>query len=793
MSFGFSVGDFLAVIGLVTQLRKDFLDAPSQLRDLSAELKTFSIVLQDTEVDLTANELDSRQLEALESTLNSAREVLKDLQQFIENNKEIPKSTGSRARVNLKRAWKRLNFDQREVSKFRSQITSIISGLQMFTLNEVKHNTRKIARYVDKQEHKDILKWLSDDDFNYHKNYQSHLVRNRQPGTRKWLLGSDEWKTWLKVSGQTLYCPGIPGSGKTFTTAMVIESIETLSEENGWVFAYVFCNYQQRKENMCEMLLRSLLRMVLEQTQEIPDEVQRWPTRNKEISINDIIGQLRVSMKGCSRVFFMVDALDELDMFQDLVSHLFDLQEAVSVNLYFTSRKLPHIQMHFDRVMTVPIKATEYDVEVYLDNQMGRPNVPNFVRSNQALQDEIKKTIVNAVGEMRVNSRPDSFAIFYMLTQFRFLLADLQVTQLMQSKSTRRLQNALKAITSGTATYESTYQAAMDRIQSQDERQRELATNAISILAYAERPLLAPELVHALSVDLDLDEHSDIELDKTEDLQSMSESLGVFDPDLMPTVEDVLAASAGLIVHQPDSDIVQLVHKTTKEYLMSDHGRQKWFPRAQFTIASTCLIYSLASEGSGDVADWPFLDYAQKHYGHHIMAQRTLERSEGPPTAKSCSEDPALYSTVAALKSQQLIDQIGLARMAQELGGQEGVLIAACEKNQLNFARVLLSTNQYNRSSGQSESDTQSLYAEADCAIDRALLIAVRNGNLELVDLLLKHGASPMTGGKMKDFPEAQAVSLLTIASLEGHQDIVAYLLDHDYFTMAMMEHEQDR
>lgn len=790
MSFGFSVGDFLAVIGLVTQLRKDFSDAPSQLRDLSAELKTFSIVLQDTEVDLTANELDSRQLEALESTLNSAREFLKDLQQFIENNKEIPKSTGSRAKVNLKRIWKRLNFDQREVSKFRHQITSIISGLQMFTLNEVKHNTRKIARYVDKQEHRGILKWLSDDDFNYHKNYQSHLVRNRQPGTRKWLLSSDEWKSWLEVSGQTLYCPGIPGSGKTFTTAMVIENIENLSEEYGWVFAYVFCNYQQRKENMCEMLLRSLLRMVLEQTQEISDEVQHWPTRNKEISINDIIEQLRVSIQGCSRVFFMVDALDELDVFQDLVSHLFDLQEAVSVNLYFTSRKLPHIQMHFDRAMIIPIKATEYDVGVYLENQMGKLHVPNFVRSNQALQDEIKRTVVNAVGEMRVNSLPNIFAIPHVLKQFRFLLADLQVTQLMQSKSTRRLQNALKAITSGTATYESTYEAAMDRIQSQDERRCELATNAISILAYAERPLLAPELVHALSVDLDLDEHSDIELDKTGDLQSMSESLGVFDPDLMPTVEDVLSASAGLIVHQPDSDIIQLVHKTTKEYLMSDDGRQKWFPRAQFTIASTCLIYSQASEDSGDAAAWPFLDYAQKHYGHHIMAQRYLERSEELATDKRDNEKFGLDSNLAALKSQRLIDQIGLARMAQELGGLEGVLVAACEKNQLNFARVLLSTNQYNRPPAQSAKSYDPLYAAADCALDRALLAAVRNGHLELVDLLLKHGASPMTAGEIQD--SFESVNLLVIASLEGHHNVVAYLLDHDYFTMAMMKHEQD-
>ncbi|KAK7710332.1 hypothetical protein SLS64_005917 [Diaporthe eres] len=770
MSFGFSVGDFLAVIGLVTQLRKDFVDAPSQLRDLSAELKTFSILLQDTEVDLTANDLDSRQVEALESTLSSAREFLKDLQKFIDKNKEIPKSTGSKASVSLKRIWKRLNFDQHEVSKFRHQISLIIAGLQMFSSNEVKHNTRKIARYVDKQDHRDILKWLSDEDFDYHKNYQSHLVRNREAGTRKWLLGSDEWKSWLEVGGQTLYCPGIPGSGKTFTTAMVIENIGSMSENHGWVFAYVFCNYQRHRENMCEILLRSLLRMVLEQTHEISDEIQRWPTRNKEISIDEIIEQLRLSIKGCSRVFFMVDALDELDMFQDLVSYLFDLQKAVGVNLYFTSRKIPHIRMLFDNTMIVPIKATEHDVGVYLEHQMKKPKVPSFVRSNQALQEEIKKTVVNAVGEM-------------------FLLAELQVTQLMQSKSTRRLQNALKAITSGISTYETAYKAAMDRIQSQDRRLYELATNAISILAYAERPLLAPELVHALSVDLDIDESSDVELHKTEDVQSMVDSLGVYDPDLMPTIEDVVAASAGLIVHQPDSGIVQLVHKTTKEYLMSDDGRRKWFPRAQLTIAAICLIYSQAFESSAVSADWPFLDYAQKHYGHHIMAQQTLERREGPAPVESPHES-TLDSISSVPEAQSLIDQIGLARMAQDLGGVEGVLMAACEKNQLNFARVLLSTKQYSRPSGKSAKKyRRSLYVEADSALDRALLAAVRNGHVEIVDLLLKHGASHMVGAI---FEHEDVVSLLAIASFEGHHDVVTYLLDRGYFTTAMMQHDED-
>lgn len=361
----------------------------------------------------------------------------------------------------------------------------------------------------------------------------------------------------------------------------------------------------------------------------------------------------------------------------------------------------------------------------------------------------------------------------------------------MQSKSTRRLQNALKAITSGTSTYEATYEAAMDRIKSQDERLCELATNAISILAYAERPLLAPELVHALSVDLDFNESSGTELYKAGDLQSMSDSLGVYDPDLMTPIEDVIAASAGLIVHQPDSDIVQLVHKTTKEYLMSENGRQKWFPRAQFTIATICLIYSQAFNGTDDAADWPFLDYAQKHYGHHIMAQQSLERGEGPQPVQPPHE-PASESNSSLHQAQQLINQIGLARMAQELGQTEDVLIVACSTNQLNLARVLLSTNQYTRSPERNpeEIEAGSLHAKADCAIDRALLAAARHGHLELVELLLKYGASPMIEGQ--NTPYSNYISLLAIASFNGHDNIVSFFLEHGYYTMPMMQHDED-
>jgi len=37
MSFGFSVGDFIAAYELANKIRKEFASAPSQFRDISAE------------------------------------------------------------------------------------------------------------------------------------------------------------------------------------------------------------------------------------------------------------------------------------------------------------------------------------------------------------------------------------------------------------------------------------------------------------------------------------------------------------------------------------------------------------------------------------------------------------------------------------------------------------------------------------------------------------------------------------------------------------------------------------
>ena len=65
------------------------------------------------------------------------------------------------------------------------------------------------------EEHQAIVDWLTSIDYAAQ---QSDFISRRQDGTEVWLLDSDEFHGWLNQKQQTLFCPGIPGAGKTMIT-----------------------------------------------------------------------------------------------------------------------------------------------------------------------------------------------------------------------------------------------------------------------------------------------------------------------------------------------------------------------------------------------------------------------------------------------------------------------------------------------------------------------------------------------------------------------------------------------
>ena len=98
------------------------------------------------------------------------------------------------------------------------------------------------------------------------------------------------------------------------------------------------------------------------------------------------------------------------------------------------------------------------------------------------------------------------------------------------------------------------------------------------------------------------------------------------DPENVPEIEDLVSVCAGLVVVDPESAIIRLVHYTAQEYF--ERIRKRWNPGALLEITSTCLTYlcfdafkygsSTTDEDFEErLRQNKFLDYAAKHWGEH--------------------------------------------------------------------------------------------------------------------------------------------------------------------------------
>ena len=122
------------------------------------------------------------------------------------------------------------------------------------------------------QEHEEILNWLMPVDYGPQ---HSDILGRRQPGTGQWLLDSTEFQTWLETGTQTLFCPGIPGAGKTIIAAIVVDHLLTLFKDDlATGIAYLYCNFGRQREQKAEDLLASLLKQLSMRQSPLPGSVK---------------------------------------------------------------------------------------------------------------------------------------------------------------------------------------------------------------------------------------------------------------------------------------------------------------------------------------------------------------------------------------------------------------------------------------------------------------------------------------------------------------------------------------
>ncbi len=69
------------------------------------------------------------------------------------------------------------------------------------------------------------------------------LTKQRCPGTGQWFLDSREVQMWINLHGVTLFCPGVPGAGKSVLMASLVEELIARSGKGGGKPRAVACMY----------------------------------------------------------------------------------------------------------------------------------------------------------------------------------------------------------------------------------------------------------------------------------------------------------------------------------------------------------------------------------------------------------------------------------------------------------------------------------------------------------------------------------------------------------------------
>jgi Cdc6-like AAA superfamily ATPase len=313
-----------------------------------------------------------------------------------------PKSVGKK----MRRAWKRLQWEPEDICDLRSRISSNISMLNAFNGQSTRDNTIKLVQHQDDQQIQAVLDWLTPVDY---ASQQSDFINRRQAGTGQWLLDSAEFKMWVENDKQTLFCPGIPGAGKTILTSIVVEELtDRFRSDRSIGIAYLYCNFKRRDQQKAEELVASLVKQLAQGQSSLPESVRLLYDKHKEKrtrpSPDEISRALHSVADMFSRVIIVVDALDECQASDGsrarLLSEIFGLKERCGANIFATSRYLPEIKEQFRGSISLEIQASDEDVRRYLESHMSR--LPGFVGRAPELQEEIQSKITQSIQGMYV-------------------------------------------------------------------------------------------------------------------------------------------------------------------------------------------------------------------------------------------------------------------------------------------------------------------------------------------------------------------------------------------------------
>lgn len=255
----------------------------------------------------------------------------------------------------------------------------------------------------DSEQYRVTMDWLSSTNFPAQ---QSDIISKRKEGTGNWFLESPEFTKFLQGTKQTLFCPGIPGAGKTMISAIAVDHICKAFEGDNVGVAYIYNNYNRQEQQTATKMVAAILKQLAQGRPLYGEAVtalhKQYANVGTRPSHEEICTSLESVLCGYSKVYVIIDALDEYtdsdSMRSELITILHSVQTSTNTSLMVTSRFNSGTEKLFQGALRLEIQANETDVKEYVIGRLDR--FPKCVRNDKELQAEIQDGIVLAVDRM---------------------------------------------------------------------------------------------------------------------------------------------------------------------------------------------------------------------------------------------------------------------------------------------------------------------------------------------------------------------------------------------------------
>ncbi|ENH63515.1 Ankyrin-2 [Fusarium oxysporum f. sp. cubense race 1] len=565
---------------------------------------------------------------------------------------------------------------------------------------------------------------------------------------------------------RSLRQPGTGGAGKTILTSLVIDDLwSSVFDESNIGIAYIYFSFQRQKEQTLDRLLLSLLKQLAGKLASMPEEVVNlYHKHDKELTrptSQDIIYVLRKVIAKYSRVFIVVDALDEYSVTgssrKPFFQKLDQLQREYQINIFMTSRFDKWITLEveeaFRSVTRIEIEAATEDIETYVDGKVDV--LPPAVQENKDLREAIKGGIASSAEGM-------------------FLLAQVYLNLLCYQDSETEIRHQLAAFASRkdqgeekTEALADAYRQTMDRIKQQQPKHALLAKQVLGWLSYAKRELTVKELQHALATSSLHREASDADL---------------------PYDGRLVSVCAGLVTIDENRKIIRLVHYTAQEYLKQRPA--ELLPMTERDITRTCISYlsfSTFEASHNHSGGWAILksrlneafkddDYfatppeslttlhLAAYFGLEKLVRKLLEIGKPVDAADSHGRTPLSYAAefghaaAAEILLQYKADPYSPCTNKRQAGWTP--LSFAVEKGRFRVTQLLVKWGldfiqlELFRAAQVGREDIVHLLLENGAAMEyqpmsrndclgTAIILATQGGHKNVVRLLLENGANP--------------------------------------------------